>query len=265
MRCGVLAIESHELCVRVIERGIWLEPPEDMQVGAQRTRLYRHQRPLDRPGDPDIGIGVCKGKGEEWWKDADDGVRRSRKRDSAPEDGAIASEVLLPQAGADHCDVRAAGAVFRGEKRAAECWRDVEDAEEVGGDARGTDHFRLALSGEGHLFCPAGKDAGLGVGAGGGAELVHMDGGGAAGQDNQFLRVSITQGAQQHGAQDGEERSVGADTERHREHDSGRKARTPGEHSGGEAKVLPQCAEKARFTHRRLFPASKAIFTSLYL
>ena len=56
-----------------------------------------------------------------------------------------------------------------------------------------------------------------------------------------------------------------ADAEGHREHDSGGKARTPGEHSGGEAEVLQQCAEKARFTHRRLFPASKAIFTSLYL
>ncbi len=114
---------------------------------------------------------------------------------------------------------------------------------------------RAALTTSGSPFpvraicsAPPEEDASLGVGAGGGAELVHMDGGGAAGQDDELLRVSITQGTQQHRTQDGEEGGVGADAEGHREHDSGGKARTPRKHSGGEAKVLPQCAEKARFT-----------------
>src|ERR1700760_5130204 len=109
MRCGVLAIEGYELCVRLIERDVRLEPPEEVQAGAELARLHLHERPLDRPRDPEIGIGVCEGKGKARRKNADDGVRRSRKRDSAAEDAAIASEVLLPKAGADHCDVRGAG------------------------------------------------------------------------------------------------------------------------------------------------------------
>ena len=92
---------------------------------------------------------------------------------------------------------------------------------------------------------PPEVDAGFGVGAGGGAELVHVDGRCAAGQDDELLRVCVTQRAQQHGAHDGEECGVGADAERDGEHDGRGEAGTFGDHSRGEAKVLPQCAEKS--------------------
>jgi hypothetical protein len=156
------------------------------------------------------------------------------------EDGGVAAEVPPPEAGADDGDVRSAGAFFRRQKRPAQCWRDTEDAEEIAGDARGADHFGLASSGQGELLRSAGVNAGLGVGAGGGAKLIHVDGRGAARQHNEFLRVRIPERAQQHGADDGEECRVGADAKRNREHDGRGKAGTPGDHPRGEAKVPPQ-------------------------
>jgi hypothetical protein len=59
-------------------------------------------------------------------------------------------------------------------------------------------------------------------------------------QDDELLRVCVSQRAQQNGSNDGEEGGVGADAERDREHDGCGEAGALGDHPCSEAKVLPQ-------------------------
>lgn len=58
MRCCILMVERGQLSARLFHGDIRLQPSEDVQVWAERTRLHRHRRPLERPGDPHIQSSV---------------------------------------------------------------------------------------------------------------------------------------------------------------------------------------------------------------
>jgi hypothetical protein len=58
------------------------------------------------------------------------------------------------------------------------------------------------------------------------------------------LGIGVAEGAKQYGADDGEERGIGADAEGDGEYDGRSEAGAFGDHAGGEAKVLPECTHR---------------------
>jgi hypothetical protein len=156
---------------------------------------------------------------ETWWEHADDGVRLGIERKRTTDNFWIPAEAPLPKAVTQQHYGLDALAILFGQKIAAEQGMHAERLEEIGGDARGWQLFRLidARQIEGFVAEASELRKGLGFGAqlipagerkraaaGGSLEIGVIE-------EQQTIGFGVGQRAQKHCIHNGEDRGVGSD------------------------------------------------------
>ncbi len=184
-------------------------------------KIARHVGGFEGERTPQLVEGAIERAAR--WQHADHRVREVIEQNRAVDDRGVCAELVHPQHMTQDDDLLLAGLVFVGKKRPAKRRADFEDVEEVRGDPRAAELYRLARAGErnrpaglgGHVvedrvvFLPVqevqGRDA---------VALEHRR---LFEYANDPIGVLVRQRLEQDGVDEREDRCVGADSQRKRQ------------------------------------------------
>jgi hypothetical protein len=238
---GYIRDQGGQLGARAVERRARTQPRDPAVVPEPEPH-----RPRQRLGDPhvDAWVGKCKRRRH----DADDLGRNAADHHRPSENARIAAVAAHPQGMRQQRHLRRAGPSFILGEPAPGCRRHLQHRGQRRRDVRAANALGLAIAGEGEVVTaidggavertralrvvkvePGGEPE-----AGGHVEAVR-----AVIQLDQPIRLGIRQRVQHYALHDGEDRGVGADRERQRQHGGDGERRAACQSSQGVPQLLP--------------------------
>ena len=253
IRLGMLAnhrgVHRGQLGPRGLERNPWRETAEELRHPVAAVRDHRRaevMRARHHVRD-DLGVG---GIGHRWLEDADHRGGARAKADDPADDGRIAVQCSRPEPVREDRRPRGFRAIVLRVQEAAEHGAKPHHVEERPADDARFDDPGLAAEAEHREI--NGREVSEGADGGDArfqvADLGHRErhvlgakAGRALADVDQAIFVAIDQGAQEHAADDTEDRGIGADAERERHHDRGSQALGAAERPQPDPHILPEC------------------------
>ena len=218
-------------------------------------------------GDGDVQLGRVES--EAGPHDPDHGVRLAVERERRSDQVPTRAEPVLPEPVADDDDAARTGPILLGEEGPAVQRSRAEEIEQVGGDQGAIDHFRVVAAREreggrserrhpregARLIAPIGE-----IGRRN-AEPVQPFRQIALEDHREPVRIDVGQRREHHGVHDAEDRAVGPDAQRQRQHGDRGEARALEEHPKGEPRILEHRSHRSlsSYSYRKAISGSTRV------